>query len=188
MSEQLSALQTQQPSQNPIRCFKCGKLGHISCQCRSWPQIECYSCGGWGHYVRDCWNQGKVRGSAQNRWTGGTPVLRRCSHNRILTDTCIHHAHIYSSLSPWINQQLPRSHFAGLTLSYVVETSVTDLQPLHGVQLVNADGRLIFPSGTLAMSVNLGNLQAEHTFMVLDNLSTPVILGSDFLMKHNVTI
>ena len=53
---------------------------------------------------------------------------------------------------------------------------VTDLQPLHGVQLVNADGRHIFPSGTSVMSVSLGNLQAEHTFMVVDALSTPVIL------------
>ena len=65
---------------------------------------------------------------------------------------------------------------------------VTDLQPLHGVQLVNADGRHIFPSGTSVMSVSLGNLQAEHTFMVLDDLSTPVNLGCDFLMKYNVII
>jgi len=62
----------------------------------------------------------------------------------------------------------------------------THLQPIHGVELVNADGRHIRPCGTSLLSVNLGNLQAEHTFLVLDNLSTPVILGCDFLIKHNV--
>jgi len=64
----------------------------------------------------------------------------------------------------------------------------TDLHPLHGVQLVNADGRYVLPGGTSVMSVSLGNLQAEHTFLVLDSLSTPVILGCDFLVKHNIVI
>ena len=73
MSEQLTALQTQQPSQKPIRCFKCGKPGHISRQCRTRPQIECYSCGGRGHYAKDCWNQGNMRGGAQNRRAGSAP-------------------------------------------------------------------------------------------------------------------
>ena len=34
---------------------------------------------------------------------------------------------------------------------------------------------------TTVMTVTLGNLLVEHTFMVLDTLSTPVILGCDFL-------
>jgi len=38
------------------------------------------------------------------------------------------------------------------------------------------------------MSVHLGSLQAEHTFMVFDDLSTSVILSCDFLMKRYVTI
>ena len=35
------------------------------------------------------------------------------------------------------------------------------------------------------MTVTLGNLQVDHKFIVLDTLSTPVILGCDFLTKHN---
>ena len=38
------------------------------------------------------------------------------------------------------------------------------------------------------MTVNLGELQVDHKFMVLDTLSTPVILGCDFLIKHNLVL
>ena len=34
--------------------------------------------------------------------------------------------------------------------------------------------------------VTLGNLHVEQMFIILDNLSTPVILGCDFLTKHNL--
>ena len=36
------------------------------------------------------------------------------------------------------------------------------------------------------MSVILGNLQVDYIFIVLDTLLMPVILGCDFLTKHNV--
>ena len=36
------------------------------------------------------------------------------------------------------------------------------------------------------MAVTLGSLQVDHKFIVLDTLSTPVILGCDFLTKHNL--
>ena len=36
------------------------------------------------------------------------------------------------------------------------------------------------------MAVTLGRLQVDHKFIVLDTLSTTVILGCDFLTKHNL--
>jgi len=38
------------------------------------------------------------------------------------------------------------------------------------------------------MSVCLGNLKVDHSFTILDDLSTPVILGCDFLIQNNVII
>ena len=73
VTEQLTALRTQQSSQKPIHCFRCGKPGHVSRQCRARPQLECFNCGGRGHYAKDCWNQGNGRGGAQNRRAGSTP-------------------------------------------------------------------------------------------------------------------
>ena len=65
-------------------------------------------------------------------------------------------------------------------------TSGNLVQPIEGTELVNADMRTTSPCGTLVMAVILGNLQVNHKFIVLDTLSTPVILGCDFLTKHNL--
>ena len=67
-------------------------------------------------------------------------------------------------------------------------TSGNLVQPIEGTELVNADGRTTSPCGTLVMAVILGNLQVNHKFIVLDTLSTPVILGCDFLTKHNLIV
>ena len=65
-------------------------------------------------------------------------------------------------------------------------TSSNLVQPIEGTQLVNADGRATSPCGTSVMAVVLDNLQVDHTFIVLETLSTPVILGCDFLIKHSL--
>ena len=66
--------------------------------------------------------------------------------------------------------------------------SVEQLQPAEGIQLINADGRSVFPSGTAKANVCLGTLHTSHSFMVLNELSSMAILGCDFLMKHNMVI
>ena len=54
--------------------------------------------------------------------------------------------------------------------------------------MINADGRSVSPIGTATVNVSLGNLYVEHSFMVLDELSSTAILGCDFLTKHNLVI
>ena len=64
-------------------------------------------------------------------------------------------------------------------------TSGNLIQPIERTKLVNAHGRTTSPCRTIVMAVILGSLQVDHKFIVLDTLSTPVILGCDFLTKHN---
>ena len=66
--------------------------------------------------------------------------------------------------------------------------SVEQLQPAEGIQLINADGRSVLPTGTAKVNVCLGTLHTSHSFMVLNELSSMAILGCDFLTKPNLVI
>jgi len=52
-------------------------------------------------------------------------------------------------------------------------------KPMHTVRLINADGRDITPAGVAILTIGLGKFSTEHQFIVVDHLSTPVILGCD---------
>ena len=56
-----------------------------------------------------------------------------------------------------------------------------EISPGQPIYLVNADGRDFTPLGTSRMTVSLGKLSTNHTFIVVKQLSVPVILGCDFI-------
>ena len=58
-----------------------------------------------------------------------------------------------------------------------------DVNPTHKVRLINADGYDAIPLGTTTMEVNLGNLETDQDFAVVDNLSAPAILVVTFSKK-----
>ena len=62
------------------------------------------------------------------------------------------------------------------------------LQLIEGIQLINADGRSVLLSGQSKANVCLGTLYTSHSFMVLIEMSSTVILECDFLTKHNLVI
>ena len=62
------------------------------------------------------------------------------------------------------------------------------IEPTSMIRLVNADGRDITPCGVATMTVGLGQFSTSHKFVVVDHLSTPVILGCDFLINHGYVL
>ena len=58
----------------------------------------------------------------------------------------------------------------------------------QSIQLVNADGRSFTTLGTSLMRVTLGELSADHSFVVVKQLSIPVILGCDFMSQHGFVL
>ena len=60
----------------------------------------------------------------------------------------------------------------------------SEIRPITTTKLVNADGRSIIPHGAITMTVTLGDFSAKQSFLVLDHLSTPVILGCDYLTTN----
>ena len=52
------------------------------------------------------------------------------------------------------------------------------------IQFVNANGRYFTPLGTSKMTITLGKLLVDHTFIVVEQLTVPIILGCDFMFQH----
>ena len=63
-----------------------------------------------------------------------------------------------------------------------------EVKPMNSTTLINADGSKLPLVGTITAHITLNDLDTPHTFIVVDSLSSPVILGCDFLLKHHVTL
>ena len=66
--------------------------------------------------------------------------------------------------------------------------SPPNIKPISRTKLVNADGRNITPCGITNVTVTLGPFSTEHSFIVVDHLSVPAILGCDFLREHGFVL
>ena len=77
VTEQLAALTSHLTVLQPaIRCFNCGRPGHMARNCRSRRMVEYFNCGKTGHVARECQNQGNGQGGAQIPRAGGIPRSR----------------------------------------------------------------------------------------------------------------
>ena len=73
-----------------------------------------------------------------------------------------------------------------LVLCYPVPTSPLNTSNQNTTS--NADGWVLPPTGVARTDVVIGDFRTTHTFIVANSLSTPVILGCDFLTKHGFVI
>ena len=55
-------------------------------------------------------------------------------------------------------------------------------------KLVTASGQPLSVVDHIAATVQIGQLKVRHNFIVVNSLVTPVILGTDFLQKHGLTL
>jgi len=68
--------------------------------------------------------------------------------------------------------------------AHVTKTEV----PPKGLQLISAEGKEIHVLGSVTLPVRLAGLKVSHSFVVVQSLISPVILGIDFLQQHNLVL
>ena len=99
--------------------------------------------------------------------------------------------HIPAYITGKINQhptQLLLDSGASCSVISKKHIKIDELSPENSIQLINADGRSFMPLGTSSATVALGEFSASHSFLVVEELSVPVIMGCDFMSKHGLVL
>ena len=97
-------------------------------------------------------------------------------------------------LCTWTLEQQPTHNIVLLDLEASCSVLSKDhLSPLNiksisRTKLVSADGRNITPCGITNVIVTLGPFSTKHSFIFVDHLSVPAILGCDSLREHGFVL
>ena len=154
-----------------------------NCRARRAPPITvtCFNCGKRGHLARNC--RSKQQGNGQ----GGTPRWG-CTPTLVSARTT---QHIPAYITDKINDhptQLLLDSGASCSVISKKHINIDKLSPENSIQLISADGRSYMPLGTSLATITLGEFSASHTFLVVEELSVPVIMGCDFMSKHGLVL
>ena len=197
MTEQLTAISVQRANPSiTSRCFKCGKQGICKKLRNSYPTSSMFQL--WrarSHSPELLKEAGKRPSGYTHMLSRACPWFELSAHIKEYVPS-ITHTQSTPNVAAYIKGKIG-NHSVSLLLDSGASCSVVRkdytsgnlVQPIEGTELVNADGRTTSPCGTIVMTVTLGNLQVDHKFIVLDTLTTPVILGcatkNNFIMDFS---
>ena len=129
--------------------------------------------------------QGNGQGGTPTQPAGVHPDFGECEVSPHTTQ------HIPAYITGKINQhttQLLLDSGAPCSVISKKHIKIDELSPEHSIQLINADGRSFMPLGTSSATVTLGEFLASHSFLVVEELSVPVITGCDFKSKRGLVL
>jgi len=137
----------------------------------------------------------QLLGPGLGKWQGELPnaVSRKCSWMQVSAHITQHilavtHPHNQIKVTCIIGRinnkatQMLLDSGASYSVVSKMHVDVSDMSPEQHIQLVNADGRSFTPLGTSLMTVT--GLSVDHNFIVVNQLSIPVILGCDSMSQH----
>jgi len=125
-------------------------------------------------------NREMAKGAPPSVEQGTFPVEAKCSTPSDCPSTIRARSKAAYTVGSVDNQTLDVLLDSGASCSVISKEYISskDVNPLTPVKVVNADGSDLASLGTLVMNVSIGDIQTDHSFIVVDHLSVPVILSS----------
>lgn len=163
-----------------VRCYNCNGVGHIARDCRG------RQTSGTSGRGRDDRMSAGSRGAFQRqvRWGGNraTPQLRRIKAASMMDQSLVVDARVNDKMVRFIVD-------TGAAVS-AIRSDMVDLHESERLQAaaVNADGTEIPIRGQIPLRVTMGTFDADHTFIVLDDLQAEGLLGYDFIKDNNIVV
>ena len=134
-----------------------------------------------GKRGRDIWN-----GSSASQTLTVDPPTSIVTVATIKTDAAVIQAYFGNKST---ETMLDSGSAVSLVRQDIVKSSKIESQmPLSQIQLVTASGDKLPIHDCLKVTIKVQGEKFTHDFLVVDKLITPVILGIDFLQKHQLTL
>ena len=174
MAQQVAALGARRSdAASSSGCFRCGRPGHLAKNCRYTAphEIECFCCVKRGHIARQCQSPGNGKGG----WGGGRPPPQlNAGISKNIPPIVNHTSTAKAAYTEGVinHQEALMLLDSGASCSVIHRDYVppADLHPKRPMQLVNADGRGLASVGVTTMKVQLNNLAAIQTFVVVERV------------------
>ena len=168
-------------------------MGHLQRECRLRNQQNdirrCFKCGQPGHNARNC-SQGNDVGAFVH---GNKRPNRPYDRIHVVTATAVTPRAVTRN-GRWGNVKVEIMLESGSSVSLLQQDVLTAAQgtvpitPTQHIKLVTASGKELPILNHIKAPICIGELQVTHTFVVVDKLVAPVILGVDFLHQHALVL